>query len=100
MKSIPAARYSLIVALLLVAGCKDMDNSPIASPPTSDKAQTGVSFGCERTCNASYDACMDRFPGAGGGPDLGRHQDDANASLGPNDVCPDQLKSCLKRCSP
>jgi hypothetical protein len=42
---------------------------------------------------------MDRFAGVGGGPGLGRHQDDANADLGPNDVCPDQLKACLKRCS-
>jgi hypothetical protein len=40
---------------------------------------------------------MDRFSGAGG---LGRHQDEANADLGPNDVCPDQLKSCLKQCVP
>jgi hypothetical protein len=41
---------------------------------------------------------MDRFGGAGGGPNLGRHQEGANAELGPNDVCPDQLRVCLKSC--
>ena len=97
MRTAPAVRYSLIVALLLVAACKGGDNSPIASPPTSENPLKGVSVGCERTCNSEYDACMDRFSGGGG---LGRHQDGSNAMLGPNDVCPDQLKSCLKRCAP
>jgi hypothetical protein len=77
-------------ALLLLTGCQGGGTpvSPAAAVPKS----------CEQTCNSQYDACMDRFTGAGGGPGLGRHQDDANADLGPNDVCPDQLKSCLKRC--
>ena len=84
-------------ALLLVTGCQGGGSAPAASSaPASIGAAAPKS--CEQTCNAQYDACMDRFAGAGGGPGLGRHQDDANADLGPNDVCPDQLKSCLRRC--
>jgi hypothetical protein len=64
----------------------------------SSKPVSGLPESCERSCNAEYDACMDRFSGVSGGPGLGRHEDDATASLGPNDICPDQLKSCKRRC--
>ena len=95
MKTVPV-RYSILIALLLATGCQGGGGAmPMASKPTSS-----VSDSCERGCNSEYDACMDRFSGVSGGSGLGRHQDDANASLGPNDVCPDQLKSCLRRCAP
>jgi hypothetical protein len=84
-------RGAAFVALLLATGCQG--GSPAQSAPG-----TSVPKNCEQTCNSQYDACMDRFSGAGGGPSLGRHEDGANADLGPNDICPDQLKSCLKRC--
>ena len=84
-------------ASLLLTGCGGA-STPDASAP-ANPAHT-VHKSCEQTCNSEYDTCMDRFAGAGGGPGLGRHQDDANADLGPNDICPDQLKACLKRCTP
>ncbi|HEX4504244.1 MAG TPA: hypothetical protein VH722_00830 [Alphaproteobacteria bacterium] len=88
-------RFAGIAAALLLTACSP--GTPNATAP--DNPAHMVHKSCEQTCNSEYDACMDRFAGAGGGPGLGRHQDDANADLGPNDVCPDQLKSCLKRCS-
>jgi hypothetical protein len=85
-------------ALLLLTGCCDCGaGAPVASAPVAP-AQAGPKS-CEQTCNSEYDACMDRFGGASSGPNLGRHQDDANSDLGPNNVCPDQLRSCLKRCT-
>jgi hypothetical protein len=83
-------RTAAFTALLLLTGCQG------GGTPASPTAAASKS--CQQTCNTEYDTCMDRFAGAGGGPNLGRHQDDANADLGPNDVCPDQLKSCLRRC--
>jgi hypothetical protein len=91
-------RIAAFAALLLTTGCQGGGSSPAASAPVSPAASASKS--CEQVCNSQYDSCMDRFAGVGGGPSLGRHQDDANADLGPNDVCPDQLKSCLKQCVP
>jgi hypothetical protein len=90
-------RIALFAALLFTAGCQGGGSAPATSQAPASPAAT-ASKSCEQTCNSEYDACMDRFAGAGGGPSLGRHQDDANAELGPNDVCPDQLKACLRRC--
>ncbi len=90
-------RTAAFAALLLVTGCQGGGSAPAVSSAPASPA-TSASKSCNQTCNAEYDACMDRFVGAGGGPGLGRHQDDANADLGPNDVCPDQLKACLRRC--
>jgi len=89
-------RTAVFAAVLLTTGCQGGGSAPAASSPSS--SAPAVSKTCEQTCNSEYDACMDRFSGAGGGPSLGRHQDDANAELGPNDICPDQLKACLRRC--
>jgi hypothetical protein len=89
-------RIAVFAALLLTTGCQGGGSGPsTTSAPVGPAASASSS--CERICNSQYDSCMDRFSGAGG---LGRHQDDANADLGPNDVCPDQLKSCLKQCVP
>jgi hypothetical protein len=88
-------RTTAFAALLLLTGCQG-GGSESRSAPVGAAASAPKS--CEQSCNAGYDACMDRFAGAGGGPGLGRHQDDANADLSPNDVCPDQLKACLRRC--
>jgi hypothetical protein len=90
-------RLPAFAALLLLGGCGGA-STPTASAPVNP-AQA-VHKSCAQSCNSEYDTCMDRFTGtgAGGGPGLGRHEDDANADLGPNDVCPDQLKACLKRC--
>ena len=90
-------RTAVFAALLLTTGCQGGGSGPAASSSPAGPA-AGVSKTCEQTCNSEYDSCMDRFSGAGGGPSLGRHQDDANAELGPNDICPDQLKACLRRC--
>jgi len=90
-------RLSAFAALLLVTGCGGASTPTEASAPASP-AQA-VHKSCELGCNSEYDACMDRFGGAGGNPNIGRHQEGASGDLGPNDVCPDQLKTCLKRCS-
>jgi hypothetical protein len=90
-------RTAAFAALLLTTGCQSGGSAPAASSVPASPAAT-ASKSCEQVCNAEYDACMDRFAGAGGGPNQGRHQDNANAELGPNDICPDQLKSCLRRC--
>jgi hypothetical protein len=84
-------------ALLLTTGCQGGGSGSPAATSTPVSPAASASSSCERICNSQYDSCMDRFSGAGG---LGRHQDEANADLGPNDVCPDQLKSCLKQCVP
>ncbi len=99
MKTVPV-RYSILIALLLATGCQGGGGAPSAAMPIASKPTSPVSGSCERGCNSEYDACMDRFSGVSGGPGLGQHQDSAMASLGPNDVCPDQLKSCLRRCAP
>ena len=88
-------RFAAFCAALLLTACAP--STPDATAPINPAH--AVHKSCENTCNSEYDSCMDRFTGAGGGPGLGRHQDDANADLGPNDICPDQLKACLKRCS-
>jgi len=42
---------------------------------------------------------MDRFSGViGRGTSSPQTAEDPASNLGPNDVCPDQLKSCLRRC--
>jgi hypothetical protein len=71
-------RFAACAALFLLAACA---STPQASAP-ANPAQT-VHKSCEQTCNSEYDTCMDRFTGmgAGGGPGLGRHEDDANADL-------------------
>jgi len=83
------------LTLLLVAGCQSgggPSRSMLPAGPTGGGAVT-----CERMCNSQYDSCMDRFSGVTGGSSvIGRSSDSTN--LGPNDVCPDQLKTCLRRC--
>ena len=79
------------ILLFAAAGCTGPER-PVQSPVS------GVPESCDRRCNSEYDACMDRFEGVPGTHNLGR-ADDPNNMLGPNGVCPDQLKSCLKQCS-
>jgi len=83
-------------AIFLSAGAMSLGGcmGPIDRPPT----EAPMSESCDRACNSEYDACMDRFEGL---PDTHRldRPDDPNNMQGPNGVCPDQLKSCLKRCS-
>jgi hypothetical protein len=52
--------------------------------------------GCELTCNSGYDRCMDRFSGGG----IGASGGGGSAAADPADVCPDQLRTCLKQCVP
>ena len=85
-----AVAIFLFPGALALAGCTGP--MPVQSPVS------GVSESCDRRCNSEYDACMDRFEGVPGTHNLG-HPDDPNNMLGPNGVCPDQLKSCLKQCS-
>ena len=63
----------------------------MAQQPTLDTPQS-----CERMCNGGYDRCMDRFSGGG----LGASGGGGSAAADPADVCPDQLKACLKQCVP
>lgn len=80
--------------ILLLAGCQSSgDAKPSAGAPVS-----GVPESCARACNSEYDACMDRFEAVPGAHRLDRPDDPTNME-GPNGVCPDQLKSCFKRCS-
>jgi hypothetical protein len=91
-----ANRLLALLALAVLAGCAGDDaERSSAAPPAS-----GVPQDCQRVCNTEYDTCTSRFAGAGGGGDLGRRSDDPTLSLGPNDICPDQLRSCQKRCVP
>jgi hypothetical protein len=76
------AKYAVFFGLLIVAGCSSGSDNDAA--PAS-----GGSTGCEKTCNAEYDTCAGRFSGVPG---------DTFGSLGPNNICPDQMKSCLRRC--
>lgn len=88
----PFAAIVVCGGALALAGCVGPTDKPVQSPVS------GVPESCDRACNSEYDACMDRFEGVPGTHNLG-HPDDPNNMLGPNGVCPDQLKSCLKRCS-
>jgi hypothetical protein len=81
----------VVLGALTISGCAAPEK-PVETPAS------GVPESCDRRCNSEYDACMDRFEGVPGTHNLG-HPDDPNNMLGPNGVCPDQLKSCLKRCS-
>jgi hypothetical protein len=76
------------LALLALSACGE--------PPAGSSPVTHAS--CESLCNASYDSCMNRFAGARpDNSDTGLSQT-GNISLGPNNVCPDQLKSCQRSC--
>ncbi len=86
-------RGLIFVALLALAGCGGNPPAPpgvVSSPATSPT--------CERTCNTEYDTCMDRFAGAGASTGMSHGSLEQSSALGPNDVCPDQLKACLRRC--
>jgi len=83
----------LLAGALTLGGCMGSPDRPAAEAPVS-----GVPESCDRACNSEYDACMDRFEGVPGTHRLDR-PDDPNNMQGPNGVCPDQLKSCIKRCS-
>jgi hypothetical protein len=81
--------FAAVACLVALGGCGGPPEAS-SSPVTHES--------CTATCNGSYDSCMDRFSGIGGaGPDSGGVNAPAKA-LGPNDVCSDQLKSCLRSC--
>jgi hypothetical protein len=90
VRHLPIFPICAAAALLLVTGCQSGGVSSYGT--TASAPASGVPANCERTCNSEYDSCMDRFGGTGGGS--------SSASLNPNDVCPDQLKACLRRCVP
>ncbi len=91
MRHLPILRICAASALVLLTGCQG--GGSISSYGTTASAPaTGVSASCERPCNSEYDSCMDRFGSTGGGS--------TSNALNPNDVCPDQLKACLRRCVP
>jgi hypothetical protein len=96
MQSVRIALFSLMV--LGAAGCQFGGPAGSGGAPAVSSGQEPVT--CARTCNSEYDACMDRFSGTGAGSGAGTRSDDPASNLGgPNDVCPDQLKTCLKRCN-
>jgi hypothetical protein len=78
-----------IIALYALAAC---------SGPAPGESSPGAPRTCERTCNSQYDSCMDRFAGAQPEGSPGALHDTGNMTLAPNNVCPDQLKSCLRSC--
>ena len=84
------------LSFLALAACQSGGGPSGLPAPVSSTDKAPVT--CERTCNSGYDSCMDRFPGVGGGSSLTQRSTDPTSNLGPNDVCPDQLKSCLRRC--
>jgi hypothetical protein len=43
---------------------------------------------------------MDRGSTSAGSSGMGGHMDGGSLAADPGDVCPDQLKTCLKRCMP
>ena len=83
--------------LFMTAACQAPTNSSHTLAPAAPAS--GVSNSCERGCNGEYDACMDRFSAVPGASHGSGRSDDPATMEGPNGVCPDQLKSCLKRCS-
>jgi hypothetical protein len=89
-------RIVALIALMALAGCADgeMHYGPSASPAS------GASATCQRRCDSEYDSCMGRFAGVGDPSGFGHGAGDPSAPLGPNNVCPDQLKSCQQRCAP
>jgi hypothetical protein len=91
MKILPIRLLPALVALLFISGC--------TGDASSGSQMSGVSQSCERACNTEYDTCMGRLGGISSAG-FGGHTDSGAALLGPNTVCPDQLKSCFKRCTP
>jgi hypothetical protein len=92
MRRLPILQTGAAIALLLATGCQSGSGSLSSYGATASAPASGVPASCERTCNPEYDSCMDRFGGTGA--------TSTTTSLSPNDVCPDQLKSCLRRCPP
>jgi len=89
-------RVATLIAILILAGCRtDAGDRRESRTPAS-----GTSQSCQRACNSEYDSCMDRFPGIPANQSFARHPDDPASALSPNDICPDQLKSCFARCAP
>ena len=90
----PVFHYGLaFVALLALSGCS---GSPLA-PSGSAESSSGPP-NCEKTCNTEFDTCTSRFAGIGNSVGSSSRSDQMSTALGANDVCPDQLKSCLRRC--
>ncbi len=88
-------RTAAFIGFLILAGCAgDQGGSSRGAPVT------GVSASCDRACNAEYDSCMGRFSGPADDSSFGRLSDDQSGKLGPNTICPDQMKSCRSRCLP
>jgi hypothetical protein len=84
------AKFSGLAALMVLSGC--------ASAPPGAESAVETPATCQRACNASYDSCMARFSGVTPGSALGGFPDNGNIRLDPNNVCPDQLKSCQRSC--
>jgi hypothetical protein len=89
-------RLSALSLILMLAGCQTAGPGLPGTAPSGSSGTAPVT--CNMTCNSEYDSCMDRFSGAVGGGGLPQRSEDSTGNLGPNDVCPDQLKSCLRRC--
>jgi len=97
LNRLPALSLVLASALCLaLAGCQSAGPAAATAPARSPDAPPVT---CKMTCNSEYDSCMDRFSGViGRGTSSPQTAEDPASNLGPNDVCPDQLKSCLRRC--
>jgi hypothetical protein len=96
MGNVFTSRISLAAVFLLVAGCQ---SGVGIAPSSGPRSQIGPQS-CERSCNGQYDACMDRGSTSAGPSGMGGHMDGGSLAADPGDVCPDQLKTCLKRCMP
>ena len=91
MRNLPSLSIGAAAALFLLAGCQGGSGiSPYGA--TASAPATAVPASCVRTCNSEYDSCIGRGGGAGASS--------SGEPLGPNYVCPDQLKACLRCCVP
>jgi hypothetical protein len=87
-------RGLLFVALPSFAGCS---GGPAAPAGAVESSSSGPPT-CTSVCNTGFDTCTSRFAGIGNSAGSSDRSNEMTSALGANDVCPDQLKACLRRC--
>jgi hypothetical protein len=98
MRSSLASLVFMTIAIALASACQSPAPPAAVAAPGAVPAEVLIpTVVCERGCSVGYDSCLDNPQGTINGVKAGGHSDPA-AAPNPDEVCPDQLKACLRRC--